>query len=122
MNLHETQRLLNILAEPNRLRLLIALSSRRLCVCELSAALKLRQTVVSQHLRVLRDCDLVVNHKDGLWVEYEVSPEALQGPPGRLLKAVLTEAGRDDAVALDQQAVAEVDRKVVCRKPKGTAA
>jgi ArsR family transcriptional regulator len=117
MTLHETLRLLNLLAEPNRLRLLIALSQRRLCVCEISAALQLRQTVVSQHLRVLRDCGLVINRKDGLWVEYEMSPEALQRPSGKLLRSVLAEAGRDDAVAADLKAVAGVDRRIVCRKP-----
>ncbi|MBI5882127.1 MAG: helix-turn-helix transcriptional regulator [Elusimicrobia bacterium] len=120
MTLDETLRVLNLLAEPNRLRLLIALSQRRLCVCELSAALHLRQTVVSQHLRVLRDNGLVINRKDGLWVEYEMSPDALQRPSGKLLRSVLAEAGRDEAVSVDLKSVAEVDRQAVCRKPKGT--
>ncbi|MFA6316829.1 MAG: metalloregulator ArsR/SmtB family transcription factor [Elusimicrobiota bacterium] len=118
MSLPETTRLLNLLAEPNRLRLLLALSARRLCVCELSTALRLRQTAVSQHLRVLRDCGLVVNRKEGLWVEYELSPEALQGCSGRLLKSVLAEAVNDDNVAMDLQAVTEVDRNAACCKPK----
>ncbi|MBI5624596.1 MAG: winged helix-turn-helix transcriptional regulator [Elusimicrobia bacterium] len=115
-------RLLETLAEPNRLRLLIALSARRLCVCELSAALRLRQTAVSQHLRVLRDCGLVQNRKDGLWVEYELSSEVLLGPSGRLLRSVLAEAALEDEASMDLQAVTEVDRLAVCRKPKGPAA
>ena len=114
MALSEILRLLNVIAEPNRLRILTALSARRMCVCELCAALGLKQSVMSQHLRVLRDCGLVIHRKSGLWVDYELS--VLSGPPGRVLKAILLEAGRDESIQRDRKAAAKADRKALGRR------
>ena len=114
MPLSGSLRLLNVIAEPNRLRILAALSVRRMCVCEIRAALRLKQSVASQHLRVLRDCGLVQDRKDGLWVDYELSSAALSGPSGRMLKAILLEAVRDESIRKDRKAAAKVDRKALC--------
>ncbi|MFA6004663.1 MAG: metalloregulator ArsR/SmtB family transcription factor [Elusimicrobiota bacterium] len=114
MALAETLRLLDVIAEPNRLRILNALSARKMCVCELCGALKLKQSVMSQHLRVLRDCGLVQASKNGLWVDYRLSPSALAGPAGRILKTILTETQRDDTIRKDREASAKIDRRALC--------
>ena len=112
----EIARMLSVVSEPSRLRILLALSGRTMCVCELCAALGLGQAVASQHLRVLRDCGLVAHRKNGLWVDYELPAAALTGPAGRILRAVLREAGKDDSVRKDRQAAAKADRRVICRR------
>lgn len=117
MPLPETLRLLDVIAEPNRLRMLAALSGRRMCVCEICAALKLKQSVTSQHLRVLRDCGLVQASKSGLWVDYRLAPSALTGPAGRILRAILDETSADTAMRQDRRAAANTDRRILCRKP-----
>jgi ArsR family transcriptional regulator len=114
MALSETLRLLEVIAEPSRLRILALLADRRLCVCELCAALRLKQSVASQHLRVLRDCGLVQDSKNGLWVDYELSRDVLSGPSGRVLKTIMLEAGKDESVQKDRRAAAKVDRKALC--------
>ncbi|MFA5138465.1 MAG: metalloregulator ArsR/SmtB family transcription factor [Elusimicrobiota bacterium] len=116
MPLSRTLRLLNVIAEPNRLRILACLSARRMCVCELCAALRLKQSVASQHLRVLRDCGLVQDRKNGLWVDYELSRSALAGPSGKVLKTLLTETSEDDAILKDRKAAARADRRCLCRR------
>lgn len=116
MPLPETLLLLNAIAEPNRLRILALLSDRGMCVCELCAALGLKQSVASQHLRVLRDRGLVRDRKNGLWVDYELAESALAGPTGRVLKAILAEAGRDATIRKDREAAARADRRSICER------
>ena len=114
MPLPETVRILSAAAEPSRLRILAALRGRRLCVCELCAALGLKQSVMSQHLRVLRDAGLVKDSKNGLWVDYELAPEARRGA----LRAILDEAESDEVIRRDRKAVARADRARLCGSGK----
>jgi ArsR family transcriptional regulator, lead/cadmium/zinc/bismuth-responsive transcriptional repressor len=51
--------LFNVLADPNRLRLLSALTGKELCVCDLAAGLKMGESAVSHQLRVLRSMRMV---------------------------------------------------------------
>ena len=111
-------RILNVVSEPSRLRILLALSDRKMCVCELCTALGLGQAVTSQHLRVLRDCGLVTHRKSGLWVDYELPQAALSGPAGRILRTILHEASQDDSIKKDRKAAAKADRRVIRSRRK----
>lgn len=62
-----------VLADPNRLRLLSALASQELCVCDLAAALKMGESAVSHQLRVLRTLRLVKYRKEGRNVYYSLA-------------------------------------------------
>lgn len=59
-----------VLADPNRLRLLSALASQELCVCDLAAAAKMSESAVSHQLRILRTMRLVSYRKEGRNVYY----------------------------------------------------
>lgn len=58
------------LGDPNRIRIVFALSRSELCVCELSEVVELSQSAVSHQLRVLRALNLVKARKDGKKVFY----------------------------------------------------
>lgn len=62
-----------VLADPNRLRLLSALASQELCVCDLAAGLKMGESAVSHQLRVLRVMRLVKYRKEGRNVYYSLA-------------------------------------------------
>jgi ArsR family transcriptional regulator, lead/cadmium/zinc/bismuth-responsive transcriptional repressor len=62
-----------VLADPNRLRLLSALASQELCVCDLAAGLKMGESAVSHQLRILRVMRLVKYRKDGRNVYYSLA-------------------------------------------------
>jgi ArsR family transcriptional regulator, arsenate/arsenite/antimonite-responsive transcriptional repressor len=64
------------LSDPNRIRILKMLQQRRLCVCEITAALEVAQPTASKHLKVLEKAGLVRSEKDGLWVNYYLSDGA----------------------------------------------
>lgn len=63
------------LADPTRLRILILLLERELCVCELTQALSLPQPKISRHLGVLRESGLLLDRRSGLWIHYRIHPD-----------------------------------------------
>lgn len=61
------------LGDETRLRLLERLSLGERCVADLMAELELGQSLVSHHLRTLRQAGLVSVRRDGRWVYYALS-------------------------------------------------
>lgn len=72
MNLRRLARLLKALGHRDRLRIVAALARRPACVCELTAALGLRQATVSQHLSMLRRVGAVRGQRAGTRVVYRI--------------------------------------------------
>ncbi len=60
-------------ADPTRLSIVEALREGPLTVNEIVQQTELRQSNVSNHLRCLSDCGLVVNEREGRNVRYELS-------------------------------------------------
>lgn len=58
------------LADETRVRLLLALQKRELCVCQLIELVKLAPSTVSKHMSILRSARLVNARKDGRWMYY----------------------------------------------------
>ncbi len=65
--------LFNVLADPNRLRLLSVLAKQELCVCDLAAGLKMGESAVSHQLRVLKSMRMVNYRKEGRNVYYSLA-------------------------------------------------
>ena len=63
-------KVMKALSDPNRVKIVKMLQHKRMCVCELQAALQISQSSVSKHLKILEEADLVDYAKDGLWVNY----------------------------------------------------
>lgn len=70
-----TVKVFKSLSDPTRLRILLLLLQRELCVCELSSILEMEQSRISHQLRVLRNADLVEDIRDGKWIIYRVSED-----------------------------------------------
>ncbi len=58
------------LSDQNRVRTLMALKGRELCVCQIIKLLELAPSTVSKHMSILRQAGLVESRKDGRWVYY----------------------------------------------------
>ena len=69
---------LSALADETRLRILELLLDGERCVCELTDALGLGQSLLSFHLRTLKETGLVTDRREGRWVYYAASPEVLR--------------------------------------------
>jgi ArsR family transcriptional regulator len=76
----------SILAHPIRLQLLDVLvrNEGRVCVCDLEAAVAVKQPTVSHHLRLLREAGLVDSERVGLWAYYHVNRSALTSLRARI--------------------------------------
>jgi ArsR family transcriptional regulator, arsenate/arsenite/antimonite-responsive transcriptional repressor len=75
-----------ILAHPIRLQLLdmLARSDGQVCVCDLEAAVPVKQPTVSHHLKLLRDAGLIDCEKHGLWAYYFVRSGAVDALRARI--------------------------------------
>jgi DNA-binding transcriptional ArsR family regulator len=63
------------LADPTRVRLLLALSRESLCVCDLSEVAGVSESAVSHQLRMLRDLRLVSWDRDGKRAVYRLADD-----------------------------------------------
>jgi DNA-binding transcriptional ArsR family regulator len=68
----EVSALLKAVADPTRLRLLSALKTGELCVCDLSAVVGISESAVSHQLRLLRAHRLVTYRKEGRIAYYRL--------------------------------------------------
>ncbi|QGP93299.1 Arsenic resistance transcriptional regulator ArsR1 [Neomoorella glycerini] len=66
------QELFKILADETRLRILLLLYRKELCVCEISNILQVSQPKVSRHLAKLRDLGYVRDERQGQWIFYHL--------------------------------------------------
>jgi ArsR family transcriptional regulator len=64
------------LSDETRLRIVDLLRGGEQCVCELTGALDLGQSLLSFHLKTLKDAGLVTDRRDGRWAYYALNPEA----------------------------------------------
>jgi ArsR family transcriptional regulator len=75
--MRELIKVLDALSDETRLRMVNLLSGGELCVCEIMQALDISQTRASRNLGILRDAGLLVDRREGQWVHYSLSREAL---------------------------------------------
>lgn len=106
--LPELVRIHKALAHPVRLRILAMLRRGPLCVCQMTAVLQLAASTVSAHLSDLRRCDLVIERKDGKWVEYRLADDA---PDAALALVPWGDLEKDRMVAQDRTLLKQL-RKV----------
>lgn len=78
---------LTLLGHPIRLQILDLLAQHegQVCVCDLEAALPVKQPTVSHHLRLLRAAGLIDCERRGLWAYYFVRREAVAALRARLI-------------------------------------
>ena len=107
------------LADENRVRILLAVQGRELCVCQIVELLGLAQSTVSKHVSILHQARLVDSRKEGRWMFYRAA-DADSPPEAREIAAVVsrllasnTEAA-EDAKRLKQ--ILKIDRDELCRK------
>ena len=77
-NAKQMARVFKALSTPARVRIITLLKDRNLCVNALAARLDVSAAAVSQHLRILRDADVVVSDKRGNHVHYRINPGTLR--------------------------------------------
>ena len=68
---------LKAVADEKRLRIIASLAGGERCVCELQESLDAGQSLLSFHLKTLKEAGLVTDRREGRWVYYTLDREAL---------------------------------------------
>lgn len=67
-----------VLSDPTRLRIVMALASEELCVCDIAALLEITDSAISHQLRFLKNLRLVKYRKKGKMAYYSVDDEHIE--------------------------------------------
>jgi ArsR family transcriptional regulator len=100
-------KILRVVADPNRLRILLLLKGEELSVAELQEILVMGQSTISTHLSQLKQAGLVEDRRTGKSSLYRLSP-ADSGPLDEILSRAKTEIPEASA---DQEAMRRALRK-----------
>lgn len=73
--LFDLAELFKVFGDTTRVKILFALFTAEMCVCDLTALLGLTQSAVSHQLRVLKQARLVKYRKDGKMVYYSLDDD-----------------------------------------------
>ena len=93
MPMKNVVKIFKALSDPTRLRIMLLLRRRELCVCELMFILGMEQSRVSHHMRILRDAGIAEDVRDGRWIIYRVPEEARMLLEGLLAGALQESIG-----------------------------
>ncbi len=109
------------LADQNRVRVLMVLKGRELCVCQLIELLGLAPSTVSKHMSILKNARLVESRKDGLWMHYSLP----KSPATEVRKAIdwLCSSLKDDEKIRDDRKqlrmILKMNLEDICKKQNG---
>ena len=92
----ETNQMLKALGEPMRFKIFNCLLERKRCVRSLSKKLGITESAISQHIKVMKEAELVYGEKYGYHIHYLPSQDALN-----LLVICFTEM-KEKSLSLDR--------------------
>jgi len=114
--MRELVKVFKALADRNRLRILKMLQHKKMCVCELSAALGITRPSVSKHLSLLRDAGLVQDERNGQWVDYSLCEEKINEYAPVLQTHLSTWINEDPTIKQDIKNSKMLNRNELCKK------
>lgn len=79
MNTIDVAVICKALGDSNRLQIVQMLSDGEKCGCKLLEAFEITQPTLSHHMKILCECGLVNDRKEGKWHHYSLNCDTLQG-------------------------------------------
>jgi DNA-binding transcriptional ArsR family regulator len=107
------------LADENRVRMLLSLQERELCLCQIIELFRLAPSTVSKHMGILHQARLVDRRKEGRWTYYRQAGRDAPAPVRAAIRWVRQAGADDPKVRRDAErleAILEIDPEVICRK------
>jgi len=105
------------LADEQRVRMLLALQGRELCLCQLVELVGLASSTVSKHMSILRQSRLVEGRKVGRWVYYRLAGAGASAAVRQAVEWVRKSLADDPQVLDDAQRLARIlklDPEALC--------
>ena len=66
------------LADSNRAKIIYSLANQELCVCDIACVVRISESAISQHLRILRTLRLVKQRKEGRMIYYSLNDDHIR--------------------------------------------
>jgi DNA-binding transcriptional ArsR family regulator len=109
------------LADPGRVRMLLALQNGELCVCQITELFGFAPSTISKHLSILHRGGLILSRKSERWVYYRLpggsAPAAVRGALAWVRRSLAqTREAAADAKKLKQ--ILKTDLAVICRRQR----
>ena len=107
------------IADQSRIRALIALEGRELCVCQIIELLNLAPSTISKHMSILKVAQLVQNRKQGRWNYYRLAGEGAPEPAREAIAWILRSLKTSPEIAEDRKYLKEIlkiDREELCHR------
>ena len=74
----EKVKVFKAIGDETRLKILILLSTKNICAKGIARHLEISEAAVSQHIKVLKEANLIIAYKNGYYVMYELNNEVLE--------------------------------------------
>ncbi len=113
-NVKKLEKIFKALGDKTRLRIINMLIQKPMCVCEMTSLLQFSQSTISGHLKVLRDAEVVVDIKTGLWVVYHLNRE--HSLVEEIFKVLDQSFGKDEMFVNERKKSFKADRYELCKK------
>jgi ArsR family transcriptional regulator len=106
--------ILKAISDRSRLRILMLLYIRPLCVCEIQDVMQITISTVSKHLSILKNVGLVSDEKDGKWVNYFLNKDTQDTILQQVILMLPMWLSGDIEIENDKMKVINVDRIQIC--------
>ena len=77
MNTIDVALICKALGDSNRLQIVQMLSGEEKCGCKLLEAFEITQPTLSHHMKILHECGLIHDRKEGKWHHYSLNKETI---------------------------------------------
>ena len=107
------------LSDANRVRMLLSLRGRELCVCQIIELFRLAPSTVSKHMWILSQARLTERRKEGRWMYYRQAGRDAPAPAREALRWVQQALAEDPQTRRDAkrlEGILKIDPEVLCRK------
>jgi len=108
--MREYLNVLKALGDENRLRIVMMLKMRPLCVCEMHKVLNIALSTISAHLKLMRNIGILDDEKDGRWVTYRLIKENTFF--NRLLVVLEKELKDNQRIQNDRRMISHITREI----------
>ncbi|OGS36824.1 MAG: hypothetical protein A2293_04130 [Elusimicrobia bacterium RIFOXYB2_FULL_49_7] len=84
------------LSDENRVKALVLLCNREICVCQIVEFLKLAPSTVSKHMSILKAAGLVESRKDERWMYYRLAHKEVTPAVSDILNWLTSHLGKEN--------------------------
>jgi ArsR family transcriptional regulator, arsenate/arsenite/antimonite-responsive transcriptional repressor len=119
--MREFMKITKALSDSNRVRVLLALQGRELCVCQISELAELAPSTISKHLSILHNAGLIVSRKTERWVYYRLPGADAPVAVREALDWVEKSLADTPEAAADQKKLKQllkIDLKTICQRQR----